>query len=217
MPIFSIKTEEHKDLEDFFNKTIEELKVFFDIYPKGRRPSLTLVSDRKTINALRGGQTEPWVVGWFGGENVYVLCPENYEAESDHKYSDEEYRALIKHELCHMFVLKICETNRNAGPLWIWEGTAIYVSGQNRLKKPLSEFHAFIEQKDYIADAKSLYYESGFAVGLLIEKFGKEKFLTMLKNLKNLKSEEEFNAYFKELYGFELMLENFNNLLENRS
>jgi len=190
------------------------LKVFFDIYPKEKAPKLIMVPDRRTIDAFFGRSTESWIVGWADGVNVYVLCPENYEKESSQKYSIEDYRALIKHELCHLFVLKTCEASRNTAPLWIWEGTAIYVSGQNKLKKPLHEFHKFLKLKDYSTDPKGLYYESGFAVGLLIEKYGKEKFLTMLKHLKNIESEEEFNRYFKKLYGFELSIENFNKRLK---
>jgi len=61
------------------------------------------MKDRETINRLRGKETEDWIVGWVNKTDVYVLDKENYEKESNHKYSDEEYFRLIKHELAHSF------------------------------------------------------------------------------------------------------------------
>jgi len=68
----------------------------------------------------------------------------------------------------------------------------------------LKDFIKFYKKK-----GKEVYYESGFAVEFLVEKYGKNKILKLVKSLKNIDSEEEFNKKFKEIYGFELKYENF--------
>ena len=212
--ILKIFSEKSKDIEKYFDKALTELERFFGFSTTEKKPILILVNDRKTIDALRKTKTEEWFVGWAKDGNIYVLCPENYESESNHRYSTKEYYALIKHELCHIIAYKLCEAKDKIKPRWLWEGIAIYLSGQNKLKKPLVKFNEFTQFYD--TEGKGIYYESGFAVGLLIEKFGKEKFFKLLKNLKNIKSEKEFNRYFKIIYCFEPTLKNFNELLKEK-
>lgn len=130
--IYQIQTINNPKLEKFYEDSMAELDSFFKLNWKRNRPNLILIPDRKTINALKGKETENWVVGWTEKTNIYLLSNENYEKESNHKYSDEEYRALIKHELTHCFSDII--TGSNKKPVWLLEGISIFLSGQNKFK-----------------------------------------------------------------------------------
>ena len=83
--IFNIKTSKDKFTEEVYERSMKELGEFFGIQWKYNRPYILLVPDRKTINKLFGEKTEKWVVGWRGGDGVYILDRKNYEKESSHK------------------------------------------------------------------------------------------------------------------------------------
>jgi len=68
------------------------------------------------------------------------------------------------------------------------------------------KFEDFLEF--YGEKSKYVYRESGFAVEFLVDKYGKDKLLKLIRNLGDNK--EEFEKNFEEIYGFELKYENFN-------
>lgn len=195
----------HPKLDEIYAKSMEELDSFFKINWKYNRPNLILVPDRKTINSLKGQKTESWVVGWVGNGIVYLLDDQNFEKESNHKYSDEEYFALLKHELAHCFSNIVSNFSRK--PVWLLEGISIYLSGQNKLKTKPKKFEKFIDFFD--KGGKEIYSESGFAVLFLVKKYGKRKLLSLLRGSKESESKENFAKLFKSIYGFELSYENF--------
>lgn len=203
--IYKISKAEHPKLEEIYISSMEELDQFFQIDWKFNRPHIILVPDRKTIDWLKRQKTEDWVVGWAGNGNVYLLEDKNFEKESNHKYSDEEYFALIKHELAHCFSNIVSSFSRK--PVWLLEGISIYLSGQNKLKTKPKKFEKFIEFFD--KGGKEVYSESGFAVMFLVKKYGKEKLLNLLKESKKSESSENFSNLFKSIYGFGLSYANF--------
>jgi len=210
MKIFNLFSKVDSFLEKEYEKSMKELKEFFGINWIYNTPSIILIPDRKTIDILKETKTEDWLVGWANGHIVYLLGRKNYEKESCHKYSDEEYSALLKHELCHLFVNIFTEYYKSI-PTWLEEGICIHLSGQDKFKKPLKKFEKFLGFTDDVG--KGVYNESGFAVELLINKFGKEKFLKLLacdfgRKYENLPSE------FKKIYGRDLNYKTFNELLK---
>lgn len=208
---FTLNSKEERFIKNIYNNSMKELNDFFKINWNQNTPKIFIVSDRKTINKLKGYKTEDWVVGWADlSDNVFVLDKENYEKESCHNYSDEEYKALIKHELAHLFVKNFCKKG-NIKPRWIDEGIATYLSGQNKFKKSIKKFNVFL--KYYKTGGKGIYTESGFAINVLIEKHGKSKILGLLSELKNITSKEEFENKFKEIYNFHPTYEEFNRLI----
>ncbi len=206
--IFNLTSKKDPFLERVYNNSMKELGNFFGIKWVRNKPCVFLVKDRETINLVRNKKTEDWVVGWINREDVYILDRENYEKESIHKYSDEEYTALLKHELTHVFTFLINPKNHN--PIWLWEGISIYLSGQNKFKKKPDKLKKFLDF--YNKHAKEIYQESGFAVEILIKKYGKEKIIDLIKSMNETKSEKEFEEKFKEIYGFELTYKNINKL-----
>lgn len=210
--IYKIDKYEDLFIREIVNESIKELDEFYKV-KLGVEPSVVVVDSRKTIDDFHIEKTEPWVVAWVSNENniVYILDRHNFEKESNHSYSDETYKCLVKHEISHFYFDKLSERKYYL-PAWIWflEGVPIYSSGQLRLKKRPTKFSHFLDCK--IKGPKVVYRESGFVVDLLIKHQGKEKLLEFIKSLKNIKTEEEFNINFEKTFGFELNYDNLNKL-----
>jgi hypothetical protein len=202
----AISSGKYEFMEGLYEKAMGELHDFFGLNWARNRPRLFLVSDRETIDNLKGYKTEDWVVGWASNNNdrdVYVLDKDNYTKESRHKYSDEEYFRLIKHELAHLFFRRV--SGFKSEPHWLNDGVCTYLSGQIPDKE--IRLHSFLEH--YSKSGPSVYTEGGLAVKYLVEKYGKTKLLELIKSLKNVNSEDEFKKAFEKIYGFELDYSNF--------
>ena len=203
--VFKISKIEDSKLDEVYETSMKELDSFFELGWKYNRPNLVLIPDRKTIDNLKGKETEEWLVGWVNGNMVYMLSDKNYETESNHKYSDEEYFALLKHELAHCFSNVVSGFTQK--PIWLLEGISIFLSGQLKLKTKPEKFSQFIEF--FENGGKGVYSESGFAVEFLVQKYGKEKILQLLKKAKESNSKKDFTDLFKSIYDFELNYDNF--------
>lgn len=210
MMLFKLKPTTNKKIEKMYKKSMVNLKNFFSLNWKYNPPNVFLVLDRKTIDKLKREKTEKWVVGWASESNIFLLDPKNYEKESLHKYSKEEYFSLLKHELCHTFFNIISKGNSN--PIWINEGVCIFLSGQNKFKKKIEKFSKFLDF--YNKGGKEVYYESGFAIELLVKKFGKQKLLALIKSLSKTKNKTQFNKEFKTIYNSNPSYKFFNKMLK---
>ncbi|MDG7002274.1 MAG: hypothetical protein JRN15_24520 [Nitrososphaerota archaeon] len=182
------------------------MRVFYEIDWNHHLPRIAIVDDRETIDALKGERTERWVIGWSEGRTVYLLNRDNLETESNHKYTADDYSALLKHELSHSFYKVLSQGHHK--PIWLNEGIAIYVSGQNRIKKRPSAFSKFLEYYENGGDG--IYSEAGFFVEGLIEKAGKQKLLRIIRSLRGIETKEEFEQLFANEYGFSLNYDEIN-------
>ena len=203
--IFDVKSRKDELLEQCYGGALKELNEFFEMDWKRNKPAVFLMADRETMDKHRGIKTERWVTGYVNGANIFILAPENYEKESLHKFSEENYYKLIKHEMVHSFEL-IISKNKNK-PDWLWEGLALYLAGQVQETKKPKHLKEFL--KYYAKSGKGVYNEAGFAVKFLVEKYGKEKLLKLLKSLKDITSEKQFCEKFRDIYGFVLDYKNF--------
>ncbi|MDP3027669.1 MAG: hypothetical protein Q8N63_08235 [Nanoarchaeota archaeon] len=203
--VFEIREINDRKLNQAYEDSMNELNSFFELNWKHNRPNLIIVPNRKTIDSLRGERTDGWLTGWASNKDIYLLCPENFEKESSHKYSDESYFALLKHELAHHFSRIISRFTQK--PVWLFEGVSMFLSGQNKQGSKPERLKKFIGFYDKYG--KEMYQESGFAVEFLVEKYGKEKLIEMLKRSKEADSDENFARLFKSIYGFELTYEKF--------
>lgn len=196
-------------LEKVYTAAMSDLNKFYEIGWTYGLPKVIIVNDRKEIDLLRGRKSEPWEIGWAEWKSIYILSKENFEKESSHEYSDETYAATVKHELSHCFYHVLSSFGRK--PVWLNEGVAIHVSGQNKFKKRPVEFTKFLGF--FSKGGSGVYSEAGFAVEILIKKYGKKKLFGLIKRLEEVNSEKEFNTLFKSIYNFEPTYENFNSLL----
>ena len=197
--VFSVKFKEEKLLEEYSEKLSNELEEFFNIHFSYERPRICVVADRETVNQMLKYVTPEWVVGWSEKRNIFVLEKDAFVKA----ISDEDYLKAIKHEMVHSYFY--IASNNCEYPEWLFEGVALYLTGQNKNKPEIfKNFLNYYDQKD-----EGIYKESGFAVEFLIKYYGKAKFLELIRGLKYIASKEKFASFFKEVYGFELKYENF--------
>ncbi len=188
---FNITLNNDKTLLNYYDEIISELNNFFNIEWVNNKPKVFLIDNKDTLNLL--SKSPEWVVGWTFNNNVYLLHPKNF--------SEEYFVSLLKHELAHAFFNVISQNHTS--PSWLYEGVSLYLSGQYKDRK-VELFKSFL-------DNKNVYLESGLAVKLLINYFGKEKLLQLIKQLRS----KQFNNLFKNIYGFNPSYKEFNKLLKN--
>jgi len=207
--IYKLKQNKNSFVEEVYKKSMKELGDFYGINWIKNKPKIFLVDDRKTINSIKQEKTATWVVGWCSDfSSIYLLDKKNFNKESSHKYTKDYYRRLIKHELAHLFFSIL--SSRQRIPIWLNEGMSIYLSDQLKTKKRPKKFMNFLDF--YIKGNVGVYEESGFVVEKLINQFGKNKILRLIKGLSNIKSKKEFNKLFKKIYNKDLNYKLLNNL-----
>lgn len=194
---FNITSKEDLVLKEVYDKSVKEFEEFFNIKEDYEKPRIYVVNDRDTIDKLLLRKTGK-IVCWNERKDIFVFDRTQVE-----EINDEDYYKIIKHELCHCYFLMY--SNYSKKPYWLYDGLAIYLSGQNRSK--IKEFKDFLNYYD-LTDL-GVYKESGIAVEFLIKYYGKQKLLSLIKSLKYISSQEQFCKSFKEVYGFDLKYENF--------
>jgi len=210
--IFKINKVDNDFLQRGYDQAMKELNEFYGLSWAFNRPQVIIVPDRKTLEDIRDIKTEPWQIGWVNGNIAFMLDNETMEENSSHKkHSPEKYQALVKHELSHVFFRHLSKSDN--GPEWFWEGVAIYSSGQLDFFKPITKLEKFLDSTDDTKDG--LYEESGFAIKLLVDKYGKEKLLELIKNLPQCPTNEDFTKKFEKIYAFAPSYEKFNNCLKS--
>ncbi|MDD4761827.1 MAG: hypothetical protein PHZ25_02300 [Candidatus Pacebacteria bacterium] len=209
----SLAKSNDKFIKKIFQESMKDLGEFYGINWTTNTPKIILLEDRKSIDLLHVKKTESWLVGWADNNMriVFILDKKNFEKFSSHKYSTAGYSALIKHELSHLFYKILSEGK--FGPAWLSEGVAIYTSGQNKLKTKPREFKNFMSF--YAKGGSEVYKESGFAVELLVKKFGKNKLFELIKSLQSISNENQFNKTFKKIYGFQISYKVMNKFYKN--
>lgn len=205
----NITQSNHTKVKGFYHKAMKELIDFYGINWIENMPVIYLVGSRKDFDIISGYKTDDWVVGRALGYNkLLLLSPESYEKESRHKYSNEEYYSLLKHELSHLFYIIF---SQGKGPIWLDEGFAIYTSNQLSTKERPKEFKNFLKYYSY--EDEKVYSKAGFVVEGLINKYGKEKAIGFLKVLPNVNSEDDFKNEFEKYFGLELSYKDLQVLL----
>lgn len=209
LTIKQVKTD--KKLLLFFEKTKIELDRFFGF--RANEPLLFLLDSREDLDIIWGRKTEPWLVGAFKNNSIYILNPLVYEKFSSHK--KEEFFQNFKHEYCHSYYTQI---TKSIYPIWLNEGLASYVSGKKLIltsekKRNLLNIFNYFDKSD-----KDVYAVGQFWVEYLLKKHGKKKFLDLIKgfnsesNIKGLDA-EEFSREFYNIYGFKFNKRNFSKFI----
>ncbi|MFA5248209.1 MAG: hypothetical protein WC415_03115 [Patescibacteria group bacterium] len=194
-------------MEKILEEIIQELKSFFNF--KAEPPLLFLIDNRKDMNLIWGKKTEDWFVGAFKHGNIYILNPEIFEKESSHRR--EEFAQILKHEYCHVYYTQL--TNGHC-PSWLNEGLACFLSGKKLILKDgykdklLNIFSYF---KNLNAD---VYMIGQYWVQFLLKKFGKKKFISLIKAMRLISNEQQFNDKFYEIYNFKFDHSSFSKFIE---
>ncbi len=223
--IFELKQKKNKFLEEAYKKSMKELNDFYGINWVRNTPKIFIVNSKEDKCLFRGdggkNKNADWITGWTpNNDTVFVMNLDKIKTETSHKkgYSKEQYKVLIKHELSHLFY-KIMVKN-GFYVVWLWEGVAIYTSEQDRFKKKPVKIKYLLNfydkhMKKYKDKTVSVYFESGFFIKMLVEKFGKEKLLKFLKSLQKVKNKKEFDNLFFKTYKFKLNYKEINKIYLN--
>ena len=185
---FIIKKQTIIEYNDFFKI---DLNKDFKIY---------LIHTIEEMNIATGRKNEKWLKGYTCGpeKQIFIFDPDHYLKETGQKIINLE--KLIKHEIAHIYFGEITHSHH---PNWLNEGLAEYLSKKEKQSIDLNEIVNCIDY--YNSFSVEQYARSYLLVDLLINKFGKDKLLSLIKSHKN---KEEFYKFFKETYGFDLTEEN---------
>lgn len=199
--------------EDKYKNKVQEYVDFYSNYfsiTLSTKPCLILVNKHSQFNEILSTETPEWQTGYTVFNLVFLLNPEKWETESNHKYSEEKFLATLKHEICHIYYRKI--TN-GSNPTWVNEGLALFLADQLRFRKDVTKFKNFLKfERQNSIGGETVYEESGFAIQKLHNKFGKEKLLKFLTEIKNISTLEELPPRFENIYKMPLSYESFNHL-----
>ncbi len=199
---------ENHNIEKLCLQGLATVETFFNVDRPYNKPKFVIVDDRATIDSAYGRKTEPWLVGWTGGKYIFLLNPENYEKESSHKYSQQEYSRIITHEIVHYFYKSLVGSDN---PRWLSEGLSLYIAGQyNELRTKPKTFCDFLNYFD--KTDSGVYIESGFVIKKLVDNFGKDKLLEFVKSLRGSVTAHDVSKKFNNSFGVELKYESINAL-----
>jgi hypothetical protein len=207
MTNYRLQEVKSKKIDDTYKKSLKELEEFYGIKLK-ETPNIMIIKDLDQMKKLRGKNIPEWVTGFYYPwlNSIFTMNEKNFKK---HKISKKaRYAKLIKHELSHMFIYDLA--GKKSPPSWFAEGLAMYTDGGLHWRKKPEKFEKFIEI--HKSGNKDVYKEAGFVVELLINKFGKNKILKLLKKQKEVKSKKDFKRVFEQIYKFKINYKNFNNL-----
>ncbi|HNY04603.1 MAG TPA: hypothetical protein PKI92_02495 [Candidatus Woesebacteria bacterium] len=199
--------------EDNYENKVQEYVNFYSNFfgvSIDKKPCLILVNKHSQFNELNSTETPDWLTGYTNFNLIFVLNPKKWETESSHKYSEEKFLATLKHEVCHIFYRKM---TGGSNPTWLNEGLALFLADQLRFRKEVNKFKNFLKfERHNSIEGETVYEESGFAIQKLYNKFGKEKLLKFLTEIKNISKLEELPTKFENIYKMPLSYESFNHL-----
>ena len=187
------------------SKNIREInqacRVFFnlksdDIIPE---PPITFMSTRDEVDAVLSEKTEPWVRAITTRDGLFFVDEEHIEEITCHKKGN--YWGVVHHEMSHWYFDHLTKT-WSGKPTWLTEGLAEYMAGQKKnLPIPIKES---VTTKYYNHADAEVYQWGKLMVSKLIEDYGKEKFLELIKLISPNMTERSFEKNFKKTYSFSL-------------
>jgi hypothetical protein len=197
--------QENSEEKELIESIFGEVNTLFDSNVNPENIEIIFVPSKKIMNSILGRKTKEWEVASTNNEQgIIMLDRKNYESESCHKYSKEEYEMVLKHEIIHSITFAHYKLYF---PDWLIEGLALYFSGQYKLGSKPREFKNFISWDEL---NEGIYTECGFVIEILFEKYGNDKLFELLRSLRKNESQEIFNKNFERIYGVEFNYDIFN-------
>lgn len=180
------------------NKTIQKaLNQVLDFFGEGKLNfKIVFLKKRFELNKIRGYKTKKWEVGgYYGGDTIYIFDKSVFDKVSDHpkKY----FYSTLVHEIVHIYT----EKNLNfLYPIWLTEGIAYVIAKQDReikryKKKDIKKAY---NDKDW---KKDTYYTSSCRfTKYLLNNFGKNKLIKLMKSLEIKEKKREFYKKFEKIF-----------------
>lgn len=190
-------------------KTITELENFFEI--KVPDYKVEIANSRKEFNEFTNRQeSESWMAGWANGYKIVAIHPDKLEELTDGIHKSNSHPKRIKHELAHLFYAKL--TNGETKPAWLNEGLAFYLDGRGEIS-PKADENKYTAVKYFNNLDGHVYGPGSFIVKTLLDKFGKEKLLKLIKSIRPGLTEDRFQELFRKVYSFDFTEEGLRTII----
>jgi len=174
---------------------------------------------RASYNKILKKETEDWNIANADDNNrIDILSPMAFVKESSHPKKD--FLPTLVHEFSHLFAFKLAKGK--AIPLWLNEGFANYIAGQNKkINESIYIENNFCEKLGSMRGWDkyvnySAYQISALFVHFLIKKYSIEKIKELISSLDKVYNYSRFEKIFYKVYkkGLvemeELFIEDFN-------
>jgi len=202
----------NKRNKELIKKALSQVIGFFG---KGKISfNIIFIKKRVELNKARGYKTKKWEVGGiFEDDTILIFDKEVFDKVSPHpkKY----FYSTLVHEIAHIY------TEKHFGflyPIWLTEGIAYVVARQDKeikkyKKKDIRKGHY---DKDWIKDT---YYTSSCRfTKYLLDNFGKDKLMGLMKILKMYEKKREFYKKFEKVFGksFNRVYKDYQKIVEKK-
>ncbi|MDD5693587.1 MAG: hypothetical protein PHU86_03900 [Patescibacteria group bacterium] len=184
--------------QDKLNIVIKECQDFFG-QKNNVTPKIIFVYSREEMDKALGRKTQDWVRASTRPEGLYFIHPSKVEELTPHK--NDDFWKVVKHEMSHWFYNQITGTH-NGEPRWLAEGLAMFMAEQKGLVPSFTE--ESITQKYYSFTDNETYRWGYLMVKDLVDEFGKEKVVSLVKKINNKLTEGIFSELFKNEFGVSL-------------
>ncbi len=168
---------------------------------------IRIANDEKEFKKLAGKYYLKYLKGvGIKGKIVIIRSLQTYKINYKRFGGTSDFEILLAHEINHIFARQIHVYN---GPFWFTEGLAMYVAGQvpgktYKRKVMLTKenarffmFYRLIMKKQ----SNEMYIFQYFGVKYLVDNFGKNKLLELIRTYPEKSNKKEFENRFKKIYG----------------
>lgn len=209
---FILKHAENNDMSELINE-LEKTYTYFSNTYDIKLIKKTLVYVYPNIDDYHIGigmpNSENWSVGTAENLGLYMVSPYNPGGVHD-------YNGIIKvasHEYIHFITMQLISYNIFLAPTWLNEGFAVYESGQYKMMeeqiKGMIYENSGIPSWDKLAKQNNFVQLGGYQyspaiIHFLVENYGRNKLLTLIKKKGNVKE-----VYGKKVEQLELECNNF--------
>lgn len=197
------------DYTSIINESLSELTDFFQ-FSLETKPCLVIVDSHKHFEEIYGYKAPMWLTGLSLGNVIFILDPLKWSTESNKEFLPEKLKQQIKHELAHQYYRYLAHKNN---PKWLSEGMSLFLADQLKYHPKNSDFDNFLKFTDKTEmDGLSVYQESGSVVKKIVEKYGKEKLLELIRSCRGISSDDDFQNSFKSIFGSKISYDLVNSL-----
>lgn len=195
--VFKLMKDTKKELDAFFGVDYRLPKVFF-------------IESRSDFDAVCGRKTEDWVVGHTNDGVFFITHPEVYTKISNHK-NQSGWIKTFRHEMNHIWYDRLMGS---PFPFWLAEGLAMYFAGQKPYKAGIDTLLKIVKIEKEKEWRTLLYKLGGYWVYFLIDNFGKEKMMRLLKEIRKDKTMKNLKDSFYKIYKYKFTKTDLKKLIE---
>lgn len=185
--------------EELTEKYNQEVAHFFNTEPIKDIKTIICDSQKILVDAYKKYYPEKeapgWLVGFSPANYIYILAPQAMTPDTDP--GPLRFRKVLKHEIVHKYLNKL----PGNPPLYLVEGTCCFIADQVKNKLDLNKITLRLLEKVSAAetDPEGYVYTIGKnLVGEIINKFGKEKLLELIK----IENRTEIIKELKRMFGW---------------